>query len=211
MKKISEQFKQDVNSLVAEIEAKTTGEIVPVVLERSDSYPSAHFRWAVILSIIFPVCLYFAPIPLHDPIWFLAAQAIGVALGLLIAFSSKAKRLMLTRGQLNEEVHQRALQAFYEHGVGNTKDRDGVLIFISLLEHRALILADIGIAAKVANDQWDAILKEGLINLKRNNLNEALLGLIRGTGDKLTQHFPRNTQESEDNQVSELDDGLRTQ
>lgn len=211
MKKISNQFKQDVDNLVTEIETKTTGEIVPVVLEYSDSYPSAHFRWAVFFSVLFPVCLYFAPIPLHDPIWFLATQGLGIVTGLLIAFIPKVKRLMLTRGQLNEEVHQRALQAFYEHGVGNTKDRDGVLIFISMLEHRALILADIGISAKVGSDQWDVILKDGLINLKKNNLNEALLGMIRETGDKLTQHFPRNPKENADNQASELDDGLRTQ
>lgn len=210
MKKISAQIKQDVESLVGEIESKTTGEIVPVVLDRSDTYPAAHFRWAVILSLLFPVCLYFAPIPLHDPVWFLAAQGAGIALGLIIAFSAKAKRLMLTKGEINEEVHQRALQAFYEHGVGNTSDRDGVLIFISLLEHRAVILADIGISAKVNNDQWGAILKDGLTNLKKDNLSEALLGLIRATGDKLTQHFPRNSKENDDNQASELDDGLRT-
>lgn len=210
MKKISKQFKQDIESLVAEIETKTTGEIVPVVLERSDSYPSAHFRLAVVLSLILPVTLYFAPIPIHDPIWFLAAQGLGIALGLLLAFLPKLKRMMLTKGQMNEEVYQRAIQAYYEHGVANTQDRDGVLIFISMLEHRALILADIGIAAKVDNDQWNMILKDGLLALKKNNLHEALLGLINATGDKLTQHFPKNSKEFADNHTSELDDGLRT-
>lgn len=205
--KISEQIKQEVQSLIQEIESKTTGEIVPVILKQSDSYPAAHFRLAVFFSLLFPLILYIAPLPIHDPIWFLAVQAIGCALGLLLAFHPKLKRLMLTRGEIAEEVHQRALEAFFHHGVHTTNDRDGVLIFISMLEQRAEILADIGIAAKVDSSEWTNILKHGLEHLKNNNMTEALLSTIRASGDLLIKNFPRSLE----NHASELDDGLRTE
>lgn len=142
MKRINKQFKAEIQSLVSEYEKQSTGEIVPVILANSDSYPSAHFRWALLLSLLLPALLYMAPIPIQDPIWFLAIQAGGAVLGLLLAFNHKAKRMMLTKGQMNEEVHQRALQAYFEHGVHTTKDRDGVLVFMSLFERRAEIIAD---------------------------------------------------------------------
>lgn len=212
MKRITKQVKQDIELLIADIEKKTTGEIVPVVLADSDSYPAAHFRWAIFLSLIFTVGLYFAPIELPDPIWFLAAQALGITLGLIIAFFPKAKRFMLTKGEMNIEVHQRALQAFYEHGVGNTSDRDGVLVFISLLEHRAEILADIGIAQKVPQADWQHILSSSLLKLKSGDLPGAITSAIYEIGDKLTQAFPRlASEEKTSNQESQLDDSLRTQ
>lgn len=212
MKRLTKQVKQDIELLIADIEKKTTGEIVPVVLSHSDSYPAAHFRWAIFLSLTFTIGLYFTPIELPDPIWFLAAQALGIALGLIIAFFPKAKRFMLTRGEMSVEVHQRALQAFHEHGVGNTSDRDGVLVFISLLEHRAEILADIGIAKKVPQADWQQILNSSLLQLKSGDLPSAITSAIHGIGDKLTQTFPRLTSEEKTaNHESELDDGLRTQ
>tara|TARA_R110000868_G_scaffold154736_2_gene380956 strand:+ start:17690 stop:18325 length:636 start_codon:yes stop_codon:yes gene_type:complete len=210
MKKLTKEFMADIKSLVTEIESKSTGEIVPVILESSDSYPSAHFRWALLLSLVAPVLLYMAPLSIDDPIWFMASQSIAATLGLIIAFHPKLKRFMLTKNQMNEEVYQRALQAYFEHGVHTTKDRDGVLIFISNFEHRAHILADIGIAAKVDEQTWKAILNKALIDLKNRDLPKALTGMVRETGELLTRDFPRNSQENADIQQSELDDGVRT-
>lgn len=211
MKKLDQVLKNEIESLIGEIEQKTTGEIVPVVLARSDSYPAAHFRLALLLSIILPLGLYMAPLSLPDPIWFLAAQALAIFLGLILAFHPRFKRLMLTKGEISEEVHQRALEAFYHHGVGNTSDRDGVLLFISLMEKRAEILADIGIAKNVSNDEWSGILKNTLKELKAHKIESALLIAIREIGDKLTQHFPRKDEENSAKQSNQLDDHVRSE
>tara|TARA_R110000868_G_scaffold25366_6_gene98883 strand:- start:5254 stop:5889 length:636 start_codon:yes stop_codon:yes gene_type:complete len=210
MKKLTKDFKDDIKNLITDFESRSTGEIVPVVLDTSDSYPSAHFRWALLLSLLAPVLLYLAPITVTDPIWFIAAQASFATLGLLISFHPKFKRFMLTKNQMNEEVYQRALQAYFEHGVHTTKDRDGILIFISNFERRAHILADTGIAAKVEAKVWQDILDKALIDLKSGNQAQALTTLVRETGELLTQQFPRNLSENAAIKQSELDDGVRT-
>lgn len=210
MSKLDKQTKATISDLVAEMESKTTGEIVPVVLENSDSYPAAHFRFALLLSVLLSVGLYFAPIDFQDPVWFLAAQGLGIVLGLVLAFNSKIKRLMLLKKEINEEVYQRALQAYHEHGVANTKDRDGIMIYISLLERRALIMSDIGISAKVDNSEWQSMLGDALKKIKQGELAQALMDLVRASGDKLAQHFPRIDGGKSDHEISELDDNLRT-
>lgn len=206
--KVTNQIKQDVQNLVQEIESQTTGEIVPVILANSDSYPAAHFRWALFLSLLFPLILYLAPIPISDPIWFLATQAGGCLLGLMLAFHPKFKRLMLTKGEMTEEVHQRAVQIFFQQGLHTTEDRDGVLVFLSLLEHRTEILSDVGIAAKVPAQAWSDILQQEIHHLKRGDIATALLSTIRATGDLLIEHFPRGSGQAHTN---ELDDTLKTE
>ncbi len=208
MKIISDAFKQDIEGLVADYEKKSTGEIITVLLKTSDSYPSAHFRWALFLSIIFPSALYLSPFTTNDPIEFLAAQALGIIMGFLIAFNQKAKRIFLSKKQLNEEVYQRALQAYIEHQVVATEHRNGVLLFLSFFERRIHIFADIGISKVVANEKWQEMIKETLPLLKKGQYEETLQELVNKTGIILTEHFPRDC--SEIKSQSHLDDGLRT-
>ncbi len=210
MKIISNAFKQDIEDLVADYEKKSTGEIVPVLLKTSDSYPSAHFRWALFLSILFPSALYLSPFTTNDPIEFLAAQALGIIMGFLLAFNQKAKRLLFTKKQMNEEVYQRALQAYVEHQVIATEHRNGVLLFLSFFERRIHIFADTGISKVVSNEKWQEMINETLPLLKKGQYEETLQGLIHKTGELLTEYFPRDNNQSENNTKSRLDDGLRT-
>ncbi|PIP89686.1 MAG: hypothetical protein COW01_04675 [Bdellovibrionales bacterium CG12_big_fil_rev_8_21_14_0_65_38_15] len=210
MKAISKQFKEDIKSLIAEYETKTSAQIVPVLLNSSDSYPSAHFRWALILSLCFPVILYISPLTSNDPIEFLVAQGIGVIAGFIIAFYSKAKRLFLTKKQMNEEVYQRAIQAFHEHNLTQTPQRNAVLIFISFFERRIHIIADSGALEKISNKKWEDLIKGQLGSLKKGQYEESLMELIHGTGRLLTEHFKQVTNKYEDNVESGLDDELRT-
>lgn len=210
MKAISKQFKEDIKSLIAEYETKTSAQIVPVLLNSSDSYPSAHFRWALLLSLTFPVLLYISPLTFNDPIEFLVAQACGIIIGFLIAFHPKVKRFLLFRKHMNEEVYQRAIQAFHEHNLSQTPQRNAVLIFISFFERRIHIIADSGALEKISNKKWEDLIKEQLGSLKKGQYEESLMELIHGTGHLLAEHFKQVTNNYEDNVESGLDDELRT-
>ncbi len=210
MKAISKQFKEDIKSLVAEYESKSSAQIVPVLLNSSDSYPSAHFRWALLLSLTFPFLLYISPLSFNDPIEFLVAQACGIILGFLMAFHPKAKRFLLSKKHMNEEVYQRALQAFCEHNLTQTAQRNGVLIFISFFERRIHIIADRGALEKISNKKWEELIKDQLVSLKKGQYETSLMELIHGTGRLLSEHFVPLTSKYEDNTETGLDDELRT-
>ena len=76
-------------------------------------------------------------------LWIALPPAAGAALGWLAAlFLPDLRRALVPAEALAARVHQRATQAFVEEDVFRTRDRTGILIFISLFEHRVVVLAD---------------------------------------------------------------------
>ena len=92
--------------------------------------------------------------------------------------------------KIDEEVHQRALQAFFSRNLHATKDRTGILIMVSLLEHRVEILADTGINAKVSRDTWQRIVTDMIGRIKSDNLTEGFCIAVRECGEVLAKDFP---------------------
>ena len=92
--------------------------------------------------------------------------------------------------KINEEVNQRALQAFYVHNLHHTKDRTAILIMVSLLERRVEILADAGINEKVSKDTWQCIVNDMIACIKTNDLSEGMCVAVRECGDILAKNFP---------------------
>ena len=92
--------------------------------------------------------------------------------------------------KIDEEVYQRALQAFITRDLHATKDRTGILIMVSLLEHRVEILADTGINAKVSGDTWQKIVSNMIGNIKSGDLAEGFCIAVRECGEVLAKDFP---------------------
>ena len=83
-----------------------------------------------------------------------------------------------------------AVQQFLAHGLHTTEARTGVLIFVSLAERHAEIVADAGIAAKVEQAVWDGILGALLAEIREGRLAEGLVAAVDGVGEVLARHFP---------------------
>ena len=92
--------------------------------------------------------------------------------------------------KIDEEVHQRALQAFFSHNIHATKERTGILIMVSLLEHRVEILADTGINAKVSKDTWQEVLTGMVSKIKSNELTDGICIAVQECGEILAKDFP---------------------
>ena len=77
-----------------------------------------------------------------------------------------------------------------ESGIYNTRERSGILIFISLLERRVELLADRGISKKISQEQWDGMVRHILSGIRENKFSEHLIQAISMAGDLLAAHFP---------------------
>jgi putative membrane protein len=88
-------------------------------------------------------------------------------------------------------VDLRSFAAFTAHGLHHTREHTGILILISLLEHRVEVLADKGINEKVSPGTWDEIVQIVTIGLKSGNACDAFCKAIERCGEILAQHFPR--------------------
>ena len=99
-------------------------------------------------------------------------------------------RLIVPKSVMRQKVNQRAERHFLESGVYDTKDRTGILIFISYLERRVELLADKGISEKIPQEKWDAIVGHIIDGIKSNQLVKHLSGSIRECGNLLAEQFP---------------------
>jgi len=85
---------------------------------------------------------------------------VGGSTGLGMAFAywvPAVKRLLAGNTLLEQRVAQRAAQAFIAEEVFQTRDRTGILLFLSHLEHKVLVVGDSGINAKVHQSEWEII------------------------------------------------------
>jgi putative membrane protein len=128
----------------------------------------------------------------------------GAFVGWGLSFFPFLRRWVIGRGDLADAVSLRAAAEFTRHGVMNTQDRCGVLLLVSLFEHRAHILADRGIHAQVPEGYWKECLDRMMAKVKPEGLSSALCSGITELGALLAEKFPR-----EAGSTNELADHLR--
>ena len=105
---------------------------------------------------------------------------------------------------MDAAVHQRALQAFVEEDVFATRDRTGILLFVSLLEHRIEVVADAGIYRAVNATAWSDITARVRHGIEEDALTQGLIDGIRACGTLLHEHGFHTTSDDPDELPSRL-------
>jgi putative membrane protein len=182
---------ENIRAAVEAAEATTSGEIATIVVDRSDSYREAETLGTVfvagLLGVIVCVAIQHVAIWTYIPLVFL----LFLPLRLLFHRFSRLKLPFIGKRRLEEAVRERALRAFYEKGLYRTREETGILIFISLLEHKVWILGDRGINVKIPPDSWQRMVRELAEGIKGEKACEALCSVIAACGAELARHFPR--------------------
>jgi putative membrane protein len=186
----TEEEKERLKATVHEVESKTIGEIVVMVVDHSDPYIEAEVLGGILLGSLLSLIatlLYF-----HSSIWSY------VPLSFLFFFPCRflfqrvdiLKRLFIGIRKKEEAVRLRAERAFFERGLYKTKKNTGVLFFLSLLERKVWVLADKGIYEKMNQETLNRFANEVSRGIKENQACEALTKAIQEIGVLLSQHFP---------------------
>ena len=171
-------------------EAKTAGEIVPMIVTSSARYTEIELLGLVTGLFLGVVAEWFWGDPWGSEylnLW----PIFGALAGFLIAKIPLVKRLATPRSRQVEAVHRLALASFSEHGLHYTREHTGILILVSLLEHRVEVLADRGINAKVERDTWQEIVGILTMGIKSGKAADAFCKAIERCGEILATHFPR--------------------
>jgi putative membrane protein len=122
--------------------------------------------------------------------------------GALIAtYVTPIQRLLAGNDLLDETVHRRALQSFVEEEVFATRDRTGILLFVSLQEHRIEVLGDTGINERVEPDDWAEIVARIRKGIRNNNLTEGLVEAI-GMCGRLLERKGVGIRRDDENELS---------
>jgi putative membrane protein len=201
MKDLAKQFLTDdersrVTAAVQEAEKLTAGEIVVMIISASYHYPMANVIGAA--AFAFAMALVFTVL-VGEWLW-IGGQNMWLFLGFLTVFfilfhvvikrTLWLKRIFISQREMNEEVEEAAITNFFNEGLYRTRDETGVLILISVFEHKVWVLADKGINTKVREGQWDDIVKKIVDGIKQGQQAEAICQAVENIGDLLKDHFP---------------------
>jgi putative membrane protein len=182
-----EQERQ-ISDAISAMEQKTSGEILAVIAARSDSYLYVPFLWAALIALLVPwPMIYFTWAPVT---WIYLVQLI-VFFVLLALFLPQPIRLSLVPASVKRlHAHRRAVEQFLAQNLHTTEGRTGVLIFVSVAEHYAEIIADSGIHDRVPPGTWQEIVDRLTHDIGKGDPAQAFVNAINAAGEHLTRHFP---------------------
>ena len=153
----SDEEKARIEAAVNAAEARTSGEIVPLLVDAAYDYPRAEIVGGASFALGLAVLVAWAFG--HDSIWvFLPVFLVAyLPCKLLIRTLPGLKRRMIHPAEMAAEVEEKALVSFLTHNLHQTRDATGVLILICLFEKRVRVLADSGISSVIPQPTWDEI------------------------------------------------------
>lgn len=193
----SDQDHERIHQAVTDAERHTRGEIVPMVINRSALYRETRYRAGIgvaffILALLLTMELGWMPWGWHalNAGWMLLTVVAAYCTGYWLGTQPAVIRLLTSRERMDYKVNLRAHQAFLEHGLHRTELGTGVLILISLLEHRIEILTDGPILDRVPRETWNnmvALIQDGF---QKGNPVESLCQAIALCGEVLGEYFP---------------------
>jgi putative membrane protein len=192
---------------IKDAEARTDGEIYCVVAHGSDGYffPAAFTATAAMLvaSLAVAFALEYLWLTVRLP-HFVLIQAVAAACVYALLWQVAGLRIQLVPRRLRyEAAHANATKQFLARNVHLTEARTGVLIFVSLAERYAEVLADSGIDAKVGQHVWDGVVRDLTEHAADDRLAEGFVRAIGAVGAVLAEHFPKSP-----GNPNELDDHL---
>jgi putative membrane protein len=188
---ISDVDKRRIVEAIRAAEEKTAGEIFCVIARACGDYQLVPIAWAALVALAVPLPLIYLTARPAGIIYLLQLAAfIVVALVLSlprIRFRIVPKRRMWGR------AHAEAMHQFLAHGIHLTEHRTGVLIFASVAERYAEIVADSGINAKVQPDVWSKAIAAMISAIKDGRPGDGFVAAVELCGAELARHFPPGT------------------
>jgi putative membrane protein len=186
------QFTKEQHEAVAaairEAEQKSSGQIVCVLARASSAYTHVPLLWASALALLTPWPLIdFTPWSVQRI--FLAQLVVFLVAAVVFAWL-RLRLLLVPRAVQRSRAHHAAIEQFVVRRVAHTKNRCGILIFVSLAEHYARIIADEGIAQKVPNAEWQTAVDALVAHMRGGDIAAGFTAAIERCAAVLAAHAP---------------------
>jgi putative membrane protein len=210
-----------IESAIRRAEARTTGELYCVVTEESGDYAETPLAWAAGVALLGPALLLAAGVQFIAPdlvggwdavqvgaaatraardalIGAIVLQAILFVATLVIVAIRPVRRVLTPKGFKRERVRRRALEQFAAKNLHLTRERTGVLIFVSFAERMAELIADEGIAQHVDQHVWDRAMATLTDHLRRGQPGAGIAAAVGLCGEVLAERFPGDPNDNPD-------------
>lgn len=228
MREARQQFSEaecaEVAAAIAEAEQTTEAEIIAVVATASGRYDRAEDLFGVLLSVLVLLFGAWWMVSLHSgdawsgggnvlPIvaWLMPVAAfLSFILGAMLASRFPVLRLpFIANNEMDEEVERRAAEAFQRFRLRGTQGATGILVFVSLFEHRVRVIGDDTIAQKLGDEDWQGVCDRIVDQAKQGEIALGLVEGIRHCGGLASRFFPKNLSGQASSNANQLNDELR--
>jgi putative membrane protein len=192
-----------IGEATAVAESRTGGEIVPYIVERVIDRDAARWRGAalgslggaLVAGLVNLIGEYWGG---YGVLWITVPAMVGAGVGYLLAGIDAIGRRLIPDDVIDWYVRLRAEAAFLEEEVFSTRDRTGILIFLALFEHEAVILADEGIHRAVPEGEWEELVADLVTGIRTGRAAGALTEIIDRCGRLLERYEVERRVDDED-------------
>ena len=185
---ISEADRARIAAAIHAAEQKTAGDIVCVLMRASSSYSYAPLLWASFIALLAPWTLIAAT--QLSVVRILSLQvAIFFFIGLVLMYEP-LRMMLVPRAIKRTRAHRAGMEQFFARGITQTKTRMGVMIFVSLAEHYAHVVADDGIASRVDHTVWRETVDALTTNIAQGRVADGFIAAIERCGAVMAEIAP---------------------
>jgi putative membrane protein len=186
---ISAEHQKEIAAAIRAVEVNSTGEIVCVLARTSSDATALPVFLAALGALVLPwLLIAFTALAVER---ILTLQIVAFLVLVVILCLPRLRVALMPRAARRHMAHRAALEQFEARGIARKKDRCGVLIFVSLAERYARIVADEGIAARVPQAAWQAAVDALITHMKTGDIAQGFIVAIELCGKELAAHFPR--------------------
>jgi putative membrane protein len=186
---LSEQDRARISAAIRAAEARTSGEIICVLAKSSSDQATAlPVLIAAVLALAVPWVLMAATsLSLQS---MLSLQVLAFLVFLMVLGLPRVRTALIPRATRRALAHRAAMEQFVIRGIARKKERTGILIFVSLAERYARIIADEGIAARVPQSHWQGAIDMLVGRMRHGHIADGFIAAIERCGTVLAAHFP---------------------
>jgi putative membrane protein len=189
---------------VRAVEERSAAEVVILVRERSGPYLHASVLAGAIAAYLTLWFQLFSPFDYSLLLIQIAPALVGVAMGLATTVLPDLQRWLTPPSMRKRYLQTAARAAFHDNGIGDTRGRTGILVYISRLERDTEVLADRGVRDAVDVEAWDRAIQAIRSSARvRDPDAAAVASAIAALGDLLQPVLPRR-----EHDVNELPDEI---
>ncbi|WP_374029903.1 TPM domain-containing protein [Bdellovibrio bacteriovorus] len=192
-KYLSDSDLKKIEETISRVEESTSGEIVPVIVKKSSTVGHVPLTLTLLITLL----LVIVELPFSDWLWVTPWVWLWLPLLVVIYYFSHLlarfhwiQKFFVPEKDEVAQVHQRAHLEFYLNRIHRTHAGTGVLIFVSVMEKKAVVLADEGISSKLPKETWDKVLQNLGTKLHQGEWTQGFVEAIESCGDHLKTHFP---------------------
>ncbi|OQW33048.1 MAG: hypothetical protein A4E19_06805 [Nitrospira sp. SG-bin1] len=209
--RLTAEERERIRLAVHAAEQHTNAEIVPMIVSRSGLYRDAQHRFGLILAlsvltILLTTDMFWLPWGWHasNAAWLVLATILAYGAGVWLGTYDPVIRRLTPTDRMRHKVRLRAERAFTQHAVSQTRERTGVLIMVSLLEHQIYVLADQPLFQRVPIERWATVVAAAADRLKAGDVVGGLCQSIQTCGLLLAEVCPGRSGDNPDELSNEL-------